>query len=220
MVKEASHRAKIFVMTVLAYVLCWFPLFLLIVIDIRFRVSPKVYQAFSFIAWSQGTVEPLIYICFDRQLNLLARWVYCDRYKSYDSSTLAYLMQQNRGPVPRDDCVGNATGAGAVVVHSATAAHNSVGYRDCGATAAYPYHHHDNDDDYGVSEGSTGHPSPPLHALNAGSSPSETATAATGFRMEEPTYGNQRHLKAGDSEGSLREVTAKLEVTIPSEVQC
>jgi hypothetical protein len=49
---------------------------------------PQVYQAFSFIAWTQATIEPLIYICCDRQLNLLARWIYCDRYKKYDAETL------------------------------------------------------------------------------------------------------------------------------------
>jgi hypothetical protein len=42
MVKEASHRAKIFVLTVIAYVVCWYPTFLLIVIDRHFAVSPKV----------------------------------------------------------------------------------------------------------------------------------------------------------------------------------
>ena len=220
MVKEASHRAKIFVITVLAYVLCWFPLFLLILIDIYFKVSPKVYQAFSFIAWSQGTVEPLIYICFDRQLNLLARWVYCDRYKRYDTSTLAYLMQQNKGPVHRA-AAGLPTTT--TTTTAAAASHNSVGYRDGGAAAAYPYHHNDDvdvDDDYGLSEESTGHPSPPLPPQKAASSPSATATTAMGFRAEEPTYGNQRLLKGGQLAGSQHEVTASLEVTVPSEVQC
>nr|KAG5696091.1 hypothetical protein BaRGS_020492 [Batillaria attramentaria] len=60
-VQDASQRAKIFVITVMAYILCWFPLFLLIIIGHELQGVAKVYQAFSFIAWSQGTIEPIIY---------------------------------------------------------------------------------------------------------------------------------------------------------------
>lgn len=42
MTQEAMHRAKIFLITAVAFALCWYPLFLLIIIDINFRVSPKV----------------------------------------------------------------------------------------------------------------------------------------------------------------------------------
>ncbi|GFO37692.1 histamine h2 receptor-like [Plakobranchus ocellatus] len=95
MTQDALHRAKLFVITGFAYVLCWYPLFLLIIIDIQFKVSPKVYQAFSFIAWTEATVEPIILICFDRNLNLLARFLYCDR-DHYTAAQLAFLMNQNR----------------------------------------------------------------------------------------------------------------------------
>lgn len=95
MTQEALHRAKIFVITAIAFALCWYPLFLLILIDIHFRVSPKVYQAFNFIAWTEAMVEPIILICFDRNLNLLARFMYCDR-DQYTATQIAYLMAQNR----------------------------------------------------------------------------------------------------------------------------
>lgn len=42
MTQEAMHRAKMFVITAIAFVLCWYPLFLLILIDMPFTVSPKV----------------------------------------------------------------------------------------------------------------------------------------------------------------------------------
>ncbi|RUS79145.1 hypothetical protein EGW08_013092 [Elysia chlorotica] len=54
-----------------------------------------VYQAFSFIAWTEATVEPIILICFDRNLNLLARFLYCDR-DHYTAAQLAFLMAQSR----------------------------------------------------------------------------------------------------------------------------
>jgi hypothetical protein len=89
------HRARIFVITSVAFVLCWYPLFLLILIDKDFRVSPKVYQAFCFIAWTQALVEPIILIFFDRNINLLARYMYCDRDR-YTASQIAYLMSRAR----------------------------------------------------------------------------------------------------------------------------
>ena len=39
LVKEASHRAKLFVLTMIVYVISWYPLFLLILIDVHFNVS-------------------------------------------------------------------------------------------------------------------------------------------------------------------------------------
>ncbi|KAJ8313004.1 hypothetical protein KUTeg_010377 [Tegillarca granosa] len=83
MIVDSSHRARIFILSTVTFIICWYPLFLLIVIDVHFKVSPKVYQAFSFIAWTQGTIQPLIHICFDRNINLLARYVYCDKYREY-----------------------------------------------------------------------------------------------------------------------------------------
>ncbi|XP_076452500.1 uncharacterized protein LOC143288099 [Babylonia areolata] len=211
MVKEASHRAKIFVITVLAYVISWYPLFLLMLIDVDFKVSPKVYQAFSFIAWTQGTVEPIVYICFDRQLNLLARWIYCDRYKQYDSSTLAYLMAQNRGPVSADDSVGNAIDGPPRAGAAASAMHNSVGYR--GGAAAYPYQ--DDGEEERVSEGSTSHPtpSPPPAPLDSGGGhPGSTVVHG----VVEPVYGNQRAVSPGSLEGTQHQV----EVNMPHEIEC
>ena len=40
-------------------------------------------------------MEPIILICFDRNLNLLARFLYCDR-DHYTAAQLAFLMAQNR----------------------------------------------------------------------------------------------------------------------------
>lgn len=96
MVKDSIHRAKIFVLGAITFVVCWYPLFFLILIDKQFQVSPKVYQAFSFIAWSQGSIQPVLYICFDRQLNLLAKYIYCDKYRRMDMETISHLMHTRR----------------------------------------------------------------------------------------------------------------------------
>ena len=115
-VKQANHRAKIFVVTMATFTLCWFPLFLLIMVDVHFNVSAKVYQAFSFIAWSQATMEPIIYICFDRQLNLLARWFYCDRYKRYRSPEIPDLVARglSEKDITRNGHVRGATSDGSL----------------------------------------------------------------------------------------------------------
>lgn len=193
MVKDASHRAKIFVITVLAFVLCWYPLFVLIVIDMKFRVSPKVYQAFSFIAWSQGTIEPIIYICFDRHLNLLARWTYCDRYKSYNPDMLAYLMTLNRAPAA-EDCLGNAS-----------VTQNSIGHRDTVRT--YQPCHDD-------SEVSSGQQTPILQSH----SPLSTTIQ---FQTEmEPAYGNREQFPLRRSDESHRVRMSDPDSTYINDSQC
>ena len=42
MLKDASHRAKIFVIMILAFVISWYPLFLLIIIDVNFKVGSSL----------------------------------------------------------------------------------------------------------------------------------------------------------------------------------
>lgn len=93
-INDSSHRAKIFILSTISFVICWYPLFLLLLIDVHFKVSPKVYQSFSFIAWTQGSIQPMVYILFDRHINLLAKYVYCDRYRQYRLTTIANLMNQ------------------------------------------------------------------------------------------------------------------------------
>ncbi|KAK3085114.1 hypothetical protein FSP39_024658 [Pinctada imbricata] len=95
MIKDSSHRAKMFILNIIAFIVCWYPLFFVIVIDRDFKVSPKVYQAFSFIAWTQGTIQPILYICFDRQIDLLAKYVYCDHYRQQSLNAFAdWLTRQ------------------------------------------------------------------------------------------------------------------------------
>lgn len=92
MIKDSSQRAKMFVLSTIAFVLCWYPLFLLILVDSEFKQRPKMYQAFSFIAWTQGTIQPILYICFDRHIDILAKYIYCDRYRQENLAALADWM--------------------------------------------------------------------------------------------------------------------------------
>lgn len=99
-IRDATHRAKIFILNTVAFILCWYPYFLLIIIDKNFKVSPKVYQAFAFIAWSHGAIQPILYILFDRSLNILAKYIYCDKYDI--DTILQHMMHRQRNPDQSD----------------------------------------------------------------------------------------------------------------------
>ena len=94
MVDDSLHRAKLFIIVSISFAACWYPLFVLILIDMKFQISPKVYQAFSFIAWTQSAIEPILYTCLDRNLNIFIRYITCGRYRKYDLETIACLMSQ------------------------------------------------------------------------------------------------------------------------------
>ena len=102
MIKDALHRAKMFILNTVLFVCCWYPFFLLIIIDKSFTASPKIYQTFAFIAWSHGAIQPAFYILFDRHLNILARYIYCDKYR-YDIDTIAQLMMNRQRNMERSE---------------------------------------------------------------------------------------------------------------------
>ena len=100
-IKDASHRAKIFIMNTVVFVVFWYPLYMLIVIDTDFKAPVPLYQTFAFIAWSHAAIQPMLYILFDRNLNLLAKYTYCCRYR-YDIDTIAQLMMNRARDRDRD----------------------------------------------------------------------------------------------------------------------
>ncbi|KAL4224290.1 hypothetical protein ACF0H5_017745 [Mactra antiquata] len=95
-IRDATHRAKIFILNVLVFIICWYPYFMLLIIDKSFKASPKAYQGFAFIAWSHGAIQPILYILFDRNLNILARRVYCDKYDI--DHILQHMINRQRNP--------------------------------------------------------------------------------------------------------------------------
>lgn len=95
-IRDATHRAKIFILNILVFVICWYPYFLLIIIDKNFKASAKAYQGFAFIAWSHGAIQPILYILFDRNLNILARRIYCDKYDI--DHIFQHMINRQRSP--------------------------------------------------------------------------------------------------------------------------
>lgn len=76
-IRDATHRAKLFILNTILFIVCWYPFFLLVIIDKKFEVSPKVYQTFIFLSFTQGAIQPVIYILFDRNLNILSKYIKC-----------------------------------------------------------------------------------------------------------------------------------------------
>jgi hypothetical protein len=99
-IRDATHRAKIFILNCIVFIVCWYPYFFLIIIDKNFTVSPQVYEAFGFIAWSHATIQPTLYILFDRNLSILAKYVYCDKYDI--DTILQHMMHRQRHPDQTD----------------------------------------------------------------------------------------------------------------------
>lgn len=76
LVQDSRHRVKVLIGVTVSFILCWYPYFALLVIDMNANVSATIYQLLCFLAWSHGTVEAFIYICFDRQLHLVTQLTY------------------------------------------------------------------------------------------------------------------------------------------------
>lgn len=79
-IRDSTHRAKMFILNCAVFILCWYPFFFLCIIDKNFQISLNIYEAFAFIAWSHGAIQPILYILFDRNIALLSKYVYCDKY--------------------------------------------------------------------------------------------------------------------------------------------
>lgn len=77
LIRDATHRYKLFIITTFVYLVCWYPYFILVICDKNFQISPKIYQTFAFLSWSQAAIQPMVYICFDKNLNILARYMKC-----------------------------------------------------------------------------------------------------------------------------------------------
>ena len=67
-------------------------------------------------------VEPIILIFFDRNINLLARYMYCDR-ESFDATQIAYLMSQARR---RDEAAAEQTASIEMMMNDATTTNDAI----------------------------------------------------------------------------------------------
>ena len=77
LVRDALSRVRAFMTVTALFVVCWYPLFVLTLIDPGFRQPTKVYKLLTFVAWSNSALNPLVLVLFDRNLNAFARLRCC-----------------------------------------------------------------------------------------------------------------------------------------------
>lgn len=78
LIDTSLNRARVLTGITALHCLCWYPLFLLTIVDPNFRVDAYIYSAFTLLAWSNAALEPLGFLLFDRQINMgLVTWLPC-----------------------------------------------------------------------------------------------------------------------------------------------
>ena len=87
-VRDSLCRSRVLALMTSIFIVCWYPLYLLTLIDPRFQLSTKIYKLLTFVAWSNGALNPLVLLLFDRQIGAygrsLLRYVVCCRHGQQD----------------------------------------------------------------------------------------------------------------------------------------
>ncbi|KAK2149464.1 hypothetical protein LSH36_451g02065 [Paralvinella palmiformis] len=94
-VRDSLSRARVLMTITTLYIICWYPLFILTLVDPNFKQKPKIYKLLTFIAWSNGALNPVVLMLFDRNINvfrLLPCWKHCRRCVNNDEQPDLPLM--------------------------------------------------------------------------------------------------------------------------------
>ena len=73
LIQESLGRARVLITITALFILCWYPLFILTIVDPKFKQPTKIYKLLTFIAWSNAAINPLVLVLFDRNINILQR---------------------------------------------------------------------------------------------------------------------------------------------------
>lgn len=78
-IRDSLSRTRVLMIITALYIICWYPLFILTLVDPSFQQPPKVYRLLTFVAWSNGALNPLVLLLFDRNTNMIQRRFPCCR---------------------------------------------------------------------------------------------------------------------------------------------
>ena len=78
-IRESLGRARVLMLITALFIICWYPLFTLTLVDPKFAQPTKIYKLLTFIAWSNAALNPLVLILFDRNINIFRRMPCCSR---------------------------------------------------------------------------------------------------------------------------------------------
>ena len=89
-IRDSLSRARVLMTITALYITCWYPLFILTLVDPNFQQKPKIYKLLTFIAWSNAALNPIVLMLFDRNINvfrLLPCWRQCSQCLYNDTET-------------------------------------------------------------------------------------------------------------------------------------
>jgi len=72
-VRNSLSRSRALILMTSLFIVCWYPLYTLTLIDPKFRQSTKLYKVLTLLAWSNATLNPLVLLMFDRHVGSTCR---------------------------------------------------------------------------------------------------------------------------------------------------
>jgi hypothetical protein len=72
-IRNSLSRSRVLILITALFVACWYPLYLLTLFDPKFEQPSKLYKVLTFIAWSNATINPLVFLLFDRNIGSFKR---------------------------------------------------------------------------------------------------------------------------------------------------
>jgi len=83
-VRQSLSRSRVLILITVLFILSWYPLYILTLIDPKFEQPSKVYKLLTFLAWSNAAVNPVVLILFDNNVDALRRLT-CYMFQSCDN---------------------------------------------------------------------------------------------------------------------------------------
>lgn len=72
-VRNSLSRSRALILMTSLFVVCWYPLYTLTLIDPKFQQSAKLYKVLTLVAWSNATLNPLVLMLFDYNVGTTRR---------------------------------------------------------------------------------------------------------------------------------------------------
>ncbi|CAF3310822.1 unnamed protein product [Rotaria socialis] len=91
LMQQIQLRIKLNILLIVLFIIFWFPLFIVTLCDIKFKISEQILRYLLLLAWSNSSISPLTYCLLLPKCNYLCR-LCCqkDRSTTYDSLTSYY----------------------------------------------------------------------------------------------------------------------------------
>jgi len=71
------RRSRALMLMTVLFILCWYPLYILTLVDPKFHQPTKIYKLLTFIAWSNASINPLVLLLFDSSIGLFRPLTCC-----------------------------------------------------------------------------------------------------------------------------------------------